>query len=75
MMTIEESLGMVRRDLATADRDSLDFSLARLEDIGSQIGSLQVGCCAPVRMPLYAEALEHLNRIQLDVTKTLGRSH
>jgi len=37
------------------------------------IGRLQVGCCAPPRMPLYAEALSYLNTIQLEVDRELGR--
>ena len=36
-----------------------------LEDAGSQVGSLQVGCCAPGRLPLYADVLEALTRARL----------
>lgn len=37
-------------------------ALAVLEDAGAQVGRLQVGCCAPDRMPLYAEILENLTK-------------
>jgi len=42
-------------------------------EVGGMIGRLQVGCCAPPRMPLYAEALSYLNTIQLEVDRELGR--
>ena len=44
-------------------------ALAVLEEAGAQVGRLQVGCCAPDRLPLYAEILENLVKAQL----TLGR--
>ena len=44
-------------------------ALAVLEEAGAQVGRLQVGCCAPDRMPLYAEILENLVEAQL----ALGR--
>jgi len=75
MRAIEDSLAAVRREINSGEPESLDRALGRLEDVGSRLGSLQVGCCAPVRMPLYAEALEHLNRIQLAVNAGLGSSH
>ncbi|HUG32889.1 MAG TPA: hypothetical protein VMM14_08350 [Acidimicrobiia bacterium] len=75
MRAIEDSLMAARREIASGDPELLDRALGRLEGVGASLGSLQVGCCAPVRMPLYAEALEHLNRIQLAVSAGLGRSH
>ena len=57
------------------DLDAADDLLAKLEDAGSQIGSLQVGCCAPNRMPLYAEMLTGLMTIQRSVNQTVGRGH
>lgn len=75
MAAIEEALIEVRRDLDAADDGSLDRALRCAEEVGAAIGRLQVGCCAPLRMPLYAEALTHLNTIQLGVLKELGRAH
>ena len=75
MSAIERSLVAIRRDLDTDDSESLDQALRRLEKVGGAIGLLQVGCCAAPRMPLYADALTHLNSIQLGITKELGRAH
>jgi hypothetical protein len=44
---------------------------AHLEDAGAQVGRLQVGCCAPSRMPLYARILQDLTTVQL----SLGSMH
>jgi len=75
MAAMEATLLTVRRDLEAGDPRSLDRALERLADIGADLGRLQVGCCAPARMPLYAEALGHLNTIQLDMAKELGTAH
>jgi hypothetical protein len=75
MAAIEDSLAVIRQDIATDDPDVLHRSLDNLADIGARLGFLQVGCCAPVRMPLYADALRHLNNVQLGLTQTLGRAH
>jgi hypothetical protein len=75
MAAIEDSLLAIRRDLDSGDSESLDGALRRLAELGAEIGHLQVGCCAPVRMPLYAEALAHLNTIQLATTAELGLAH
>ena len=57
------------------DPDAVDELLAKLEDAGSQIGSLQVGCCAPNRMPLYGDMLTGLMTVQRSVNQTVGRGH
>ena len=72
-VSIEDSLIAIRCDLDSFDSESLDRALSRVEEVGGMIGRLQVGCCAPPRMPLYAEALSHLNTIQLEVDRELGR--
>lgn len=48
---------------------------AILEDAGAQLGRLQVGCCAPARMPLYATALDKLTEVQLAVSSDAGIGH
>ncbi|WKZ82313.1 MAG: hypothetical protein QY307_09560 [Acidimicrobiia bacterium] len=75
MAAIEQALIEVRRDLDSEDQGSLGRALRGAEEVGAAIGRLQVGCCAPLRMPLYANALTHLNTIQLGVSKELGRAH
>ncbi len=49
--------------------------IATLEDAGAQIGSLQVTCCAPSRLPLYARMLEDLTSAQRTVTSRLELDH
>lgn len=75
MTGIEDALVAIRTDLDSLDPESLDRALLGIEEIGAVIGSLQVTCCAPSRMPLYAEALTHLNTIQLAIAAELGRTH
>ncbi len=60
------SLGLVVDD--TTRRSALDL----LMDAGAQIGHLQVGCCAFNRMPLHAEMLVELAKVQRALTKTQG---
>ena len=60
---------------ALADAAVADDTLTGLEDAGAQIGSLQIGCCAPNRLPLYAEILRELTTMQLEINRALGRNH
>ncbi len=46
-------------------------ALEVLEQAGSQVGRLQVTCCVPDRMPLYAEILENLTKAQMTLAKVL----
>jgi len=55
--------------LAAAD------AILRLEDAGAQIGRLQIGCCAPKRLPLYARMLENLTTAQLTLNSATGHAH
>ena len=50
-------------------------AIARLEDAGEQVGRLHVGCCAPDRVPLYAEILEGLMLAQRKVTGGMRLAH
>ena len=70
MLAIKESIASVRADLETPDDDAgvIDRSISTVEDVGGQLGKLQVGCCAPARMPLYADALKHLTTVQLSIS-------
>lgn len=57
------------------DPDGVDAIMEHLEVGGARIGALQVGCCAPGRLPLYQRLLERLTQVQLDVNQALGRGH
>jgi hypothetical protein len=65
MLAIKETIASVRAELDASS----------LMDIGAQIGYLQVGCCAPARMPLYADALNYLSVAQLNIDKPAGMTH
>lgn len=57
------------------DHDALESTIAQLEDAGSQIGWLQVGCCAPSRLPLYHTLLEGLTTTERSIKKAAGAGH
>lgn len=46
-----------------------------LEEAGSQVGRLQIGCCAPNRLPLYSRILEDLTTVQLTLDRVRGLGH
>lgn len=46
-----------------------------LEEAGGQVGSLQIGCCAPDRLPLYARMLEDLTTVRLALDAARGLAH
>jgi len=77
MKALAETLTVARRGL---DQDAgnqaiADAVIAQLEDAGAQVGRLQVGCCAPGRLPLYADLLEGLTTAQLTINSAAGRGH
>ncbi len=47
-------------------------AIAALEEAGAQVGRLQVTCCAPDRLHLYAEILENLTKAQTTVGLVLS---
>jgi hypothetical protein len=55
--------------------DAARSVIAHIEGAGAQLGSLQVACCAPARIPLYAAALESLGRAQRLITRTYDLEH
>lgn len=73
---LAQLLGEASRQLTglTATTDPLPV-IARLEDAGAAAGRLQVGCCAPGRIPLYAEVLEGLMTAQRVITRELRLEH
>lgn len=46
-----------------------------LEEAGGQVGRLQIGCCAPNRLPLYSRILEDLTTVQLTLDRIRGLGH
>ena len=77
MKRLGETLAEARRDIATVkvDPGTATAAIEYLEDAGAQVGRLQVGCCAPNRLPLYVDLLEGLTTAQLEVNRSLGQSH
>lgn len=77
MLAIKESIASARGDLENVDHDAaaVDRSIATLVDIGGELGRLQVECCAPARMPLYADALKQLTTVQLGIHESVGQGH
>jgi len=77
MLAIKDSIASIQAELNAAEGEpaSLERALSHLMDVGGQIGWLQIGCCAEARMPLYAEALERLTAVQLNINETIGNAH
>lgn len=74
MRHLADTLNGIRSLLEEGNPD-LDTLVLALEDAGSQIGRLQVGCCTAARMPLYSDTLVNLTTIQLAVTSAAGLGH
>ena len=70
--TIDEAA--THLDTAIDEEEGSGF-IASLEDAGGQIGTLQVTCCAPSRLPLYARMLDDLTMAQRTVTSRLDLEH
>ena len=72
LLAVERTLATIRTDIEADNPEATHRAIAGLEDLGSRIGSLQVACCAPPRMPLYAAALRHLNVVRNDLASDVG---
>lgn len=70
MAALGDRLETVRAAVAGDPADRPAAVTATLEEAGGMIGALQVGCCAPDRLPLYARMLAGLTTVQLE----LGRA-
>jgi len=77
MKRLVGTLPDARKGISAIGDDPRDAGAAilHLEDAGAQVGRLQVGCCAPNRLPLYAELLEELTTAQLEVNRSIGQGH
>ena len=74
MEALQGTLSRVRSDIGRLETDppAYDRVLEELKEAGAEIGKLQIECCAPARMPLYAELLAGLSRTQRMVTAARG---
>ncbi|HSM02024.1 MAG TPA: hypothetical protein VK960_06255 [Acidimicrobiia bacterium] len=76
MRALADSLEASRRAIASVhDPASAETAIQGLEDMGAQIGRLQVGCCTEKRLPLYARMLEDLTDAQLAISRDAGTAH
>ena len=77
MQALGASLAASHSALGAVDDDpaSAEEVHSILEDMGGQIGRLQVGCCTEKRMPLYARMLEDLTDTQIAVSRAVGTGH
>ena len=77
MIELATTLGEARRRLddVPSNPGLAQQAIAQLESAGAQVGRLQVGCCAPSRMPLYVTILAALTEAQLRLNASLGTGH
>lgn len=77
MEALAETLSSARRRLEQIDGDptAAETVIEILENAGSQLGHLQVGCCAPGRMELYASTLTSLMKAQRAINRSLSPEH
>lgn len=74
METLAATLESARSKLEGIDENNEGGAMAItiLEDAGALLGYLQVGCCAPGRTKLYAEALQSLTKAQRGIHRSLA---
>ncbi len=77
MEALTETLGAVRMRLDNLDTGATTATdvIDAIESAGSQIGELQVTCCAPARNVLYSSTLESLAEVQRLLTRWFGLEH
>ena len=75
MAALRATLDSAGEALGQATVDTGRDVVSTLENAGSQIGSLQVACCAPARLPLYTQMLGDLSTVQRTVTASFDLDH
>ena len=77
MLELAETITRARRlvGAASSDTEAAPEAILHLEQAGSQVGRLQVTCCAENRMPLYVKILAGLTAAQLRLNAALGHGH
>ena len=74
--SIRERLDAIQSDLSTSpDDEIIERSLEAIQEIGAEIGRLQVACCAKARMPLYDTVLRSFNDIHTELNRIRGTGH
>lgn len=77
MKALAAALATVREEIAqiASDPTKAPAAIVTLEEMGGQIGRLQIGCCTEKRIPLYARMLEDLMDAQLAISRAAGTAH
>ena len=76
MQAIGAALQSARVEVtAVKSEQEATAAIESLEAIGAQIGALQVSCCAPSRLPLYASMLTDLTTAQRTLTREFRLDH
>jgi hypothetical protein len=75
MAALRATLDQVGAGVDDVSADTARSVIDALEDAGGQIGSLQVACCAPARLPLYTRMLKDLTTAQRTITSGLNLEH
>lgn len=77
MERLAGTIGNARTRLAELGNDPVEARaiIDVLADAGGQLGHLQVACCAPARMPLYASTLVELSKVQRLLTGMFDLEH
>jgi hypothetical protein len=77
MKALAAALAAARREIEEIESNPevAPAAIVTLEEMGGQIGRLQVGCCTEKRMPLYARMLEDLADAQLAISRAVGTAH
>ena len=74
---LADTLTEAQSEVAAADEGGApaDAVLEQPEVTGGQVGRLQVGCCAPGRLPLRADLLKGLTKAQLARNAAVEQGH
>lgn len=77
MEQLATTIDQARSRLAGLEDDPVEARaiIDVLADAGSQLGHLQVACCAPARMPLYTSTLGELFKVQRLLTGAFRLDH
>ena len=77
MLALGDTLASARSDVEGTGLNPgvASKAIVKLEDAGAQVGRLQVTCCAPGRMKLYADFLAGLTKAQINLSRSVGSDH
>ena len=77
LAALADAIADLRADVraVAADAGLIEHAISRLEDLGADVGRLQVACCAPSRMPLYGRLLNAFSSTQIALNRRRGTAH